>query len=297
MGHAPSGSKWGLWVASSAHALYMPASDIRALEGGPLIWRVGAVILDLEDAVAPEAKGQARDNAVEAVRRGDFGSKTVVIRVNGLDTPWGVEDLAAASVARPNAILAPKISTPDDITRLRAAVGDGKAKVALWAMIETAQALIVLGDLASASAHQGLETWVVGTNDLSKELRCSLAGDRAPLWGHLGGIVAAARAFGLTVLDGVYNDLEDDEGLAAECRQGLAFGFDGKSLIHPSQLATCNRTFSPSPEELAWASAVVDAFARPENAAAGVLRVEGRMAERLHLAQAARLLALAAEAS
>lgn len=276
-------------------ALYMPASNTRALEKARDL-PTDAVVIDLEDAVAPDAKAQGRKNAAEAALNGGFGRRAVVVRVNGADTPWGAEDLRAVAAAKPDVILAPKVSAPADIALVRSALGPQSDGIALWAMIETARALLDLPALASSSADHGVDTWVVGTNDLSKELRCRLEGDRAPLWGHLGAIVAAARAYGLTALDGVYNSIEDDEGLAAECRQGVGFGFDGKTLIHPRQLEACNRIFSPSDVEVAWAKTVVDAFALPENARAGVLRVEGRMVERLHLTQAERLLALSSAA-
>ena len=267
-------------------ALYMPAANARAIEKAREL-PCDVVILDLEDAVAPEAKGLAREQAAAAVRAGGFGRREVVIRINGLDTPWGLEDLAAAIDARPDAILVPKVSSAHDVRAYSAAEAGG---VPLWAMVETCASLFALGEIAAA---EGLAALVVGTNDLAKEMRCRLTVGRAALAGPLSLIVAAGRAHGLAVLDGVFNEIEDDAGLAAQCAQGLEFGFDGKTLIHPRQVEAANAAFSPSAEEVAWSRVVVAAFDSPENAAKGVLKVEGRMVERLHLAQARRVIAVA----
>ncbi len=270
-------------------ALYMPAANARAVEKARDL-ACDVVILDLEDAVAPDAKDLARQQAVEAVRAGGFGRREVVIRVNGLDTPWGADDLAAASTARPAAILAPKVSSAADVAAYDAALnGDTR----LWVMIETCAALFALDAIAACVASSRLEALVIGTNDLAKEMRCRLTVDRAPLAGPLSLSVAAARAHGLTILDGVYNGIEDEDGLARQCAQGSEFGFDGKTLIHPKQIALANQAFSPAPDEVHWARIIVEAFDLPENASKGVLRVEGRMVERLHLAQAQRLIAVA----
>lgn len=268
-------------------ALYMPAANARAIEKAREL-ACDVVILDLEDAVAPDAKDLAREQAVGAVAAGGFGAREVVIRVNGIDTPWGREDLVAAIEARPHAILVPKVSSAHDVTAYGAAQA---AEVPLWAMIETCASLFALDEIAGAGA--GLEALVVGTNDLAKEMRCRLTTGRAPLAGPLSMIVAAARAHDLSVLDGVFNDIGDADGLTAQCEQGLEFGFDGKTLIHPSQIEAANLAFSPSLEEIAWSQAVVQAFDLPENAAKGVIKVEGRMVERLHLAQARQVLAVA----
>ncbi|MBP8248239.1 MAG: CoA ester lyase [Phenylobacterium sp.] len=267
----------------------MPAANARAVEKARDL-ACDVVILDLEDAVAPDAKDLARQQAVEAVRAGGFGRREVVIRVNGLDTPWGADDLAAASTARPAAILAPKVSSAADVAAYDAALnGDTR----LWVMIETCAALFALDAIAACVASSRLEALVIGTNDLAKEMRCRLTVDRAPLAGPLSLSVAAARAHGLTILDGVYNGIEDEDGLARQCAQGSEFGFDGKTLIHPKQIALANQAFSPAPDEVHWARIIVEAFDLPENASKGVLRVEGRMVERLHLAQAQRLIAVA----
>ncbi|HEX2558672.1 CoA ester lyase, partial [Phenylobacterium sp.] len=205
-------------------ALYMPAANARALEKAREL-PCDVVILDLEDAVAPDAKAAARTQAVEAVRAGGFGDREVVIRINGLDTPWGQDDLAAAAAARPDAVLAPKVSTPGDIAAY--AIGlDGACP--LWIMIETCQALFRLDDLGAAAGRgAAVAAWVIGTNDLAKEMRCRLDAERAPLLGPLSLAVAAARAHGVVVLDGVFNGIDDDAGLERQCAQGAAFGFDG----------------------------------------------------------------------
>jgi citrate lyase subunit beta/citryl-CoA lyase len=271
-------------------ALYMPAGNARAVEKARSL-PCDVVILDLEDAVAPDAKPQARALAAEAVKAGGFGSREVVIRVNGLDTPWGGQDLRAAVEAQPDAILVPKVSSPEDVAAYEAHLS-GRPR--LWAMIETCASIFRLDGIAAGSASRRLEAWVIGTNDLAKEMRCRPGVGRAPLAGPLSLAVAAGRAQGLAVIDGVYNDIGDAEGLARQCAQGADFGFDGKSLIHPSQIEAANAAFSPAADEVAWARTVVAAFELPENAAKGALKVEGRMVERLHLAEARRVLALAA---
>lgn len=270
-------------------ALYMPAANARAIEKAREL-ACDVVILDLEDAVAPDAKETARGQAVEAVRAGGFGPREVVIRVNGLDTPWGAADLGAAAAAGPDAVLVPKVSAPEDLAAYAAALGGGAR---LWAMIETCLAVLRLDALGAAAADSGAEAWVVGSNDLAKEMRCSPGVERAPLQPALALAVTAARAHGLAVLDGVFNDIADADGFARQCAQGLAFGFDGKTLIHPSQIDPANRAFTPDAVEVAQARAVAAAFDRPENAGKGVLKVEGRMVERLHLAEARRLIAVA----
>lgn len=270
-------------------ALYMPASNARAIDKARTL-ACDVVILDLEDAVAPEAKAAARLNACEAVRAGGFGQREVVIRINGLNTPWGRDDLAAASAAAPNAVLVPKISEPADLVAYDAAL---RGSARLWAMIETCRSAFRLDALAGAGAALRVEAWVIGSNDVAKEMRCRLDAAREPLRPFLGSAVMAAHAHGLAILDGVFNDIEDDEGLAGQCRQGADFGFDGKTLIHPRQIAAANAAFSPDPEEVAWSKVVVEAFKTPEAADKGVLRIDGRMVERLHLAQAERTLSVA----
>lgn len=271
-------------------ALYMPAGNPRAIAKAREL-ACDVVILDLEDSVAPDAKTAARDLAIAAITEGGFGRRERVVRVNGLDTPWGEADLAAvaASPVRPDAVLAPKVSSPADVEAYAAHLPAG---VALWIMIETCASLFALDRLASAGGP--LSTLVVGSNDLVKEMRCRVDADRRPLQAALSLTVAAGRAHGLSVLDGVWNDIADLEGLERQCRQGVEFGFDGKTLIHPDQIVVANRAFAPEPDEVAWARTIAAAFDSPENRGKGVLRVEGRMVERLHLDQALRLLEIAA---
>lgn len=271
-------------------ALYMPAGNPRAIEKARGL-ACDVVILDMEDSVAPDAKPAARDLAVAAVAEGGFGRRELVVRVNGLDTPWGEADLAAvaAGAVRPDAVLAPKVSTPGDIAAYAGRLPEG---VALWIMVETCASLFALDALAAAGGP--LAALVIGSNDLVKEMRCRVDAERRPLQAALSLTVAAGRARGLTVLDGVWNDIADLEGLEHQCRQGVEFGFDGKTLIHPDQIAAANRAFAPEPDEVAWARTVAAAFDSPENRGKGVLRVEGRMVERLHLDQALRLLEIAA---
>lgn len=271
-------------------ALYMPAGNPRAVEKARSL-ACDVVILDLEDSVAPDAKPAARDLALAETGRGGFGRRELVIRVNGLDTPWGEADLTAIAEAavRPAAVLAPKVSTPEDVAAYAARLPVG---IDLWIMVETCASLFSLGRLAASGGP--LAALVVGSNDLVKEMRCRADAERRPLQAALSLTVAAARANGLTALDGVWNDIADLTGLERQCRQGLEFGFDGKTLIHPDQIAAANQAFTPEPDEVAWARTVVAAFDSPENRGKGVLRVEGRMVERLHLEQALRLLEIAA---
>lgn len=270
--------------------LYMPASNARAVEKARDL-PCDVVILDLEDAVAPEQKTSARDAAVAAVRAGGFGHRELIVRANALDTEWGADDLAALGASGADAVLLPKVS---DVAALHAArqalVGD----TPLWAMVETARGVVNLPEIVDASQDVGLAALVVGTNDLAKELRCRPGKTRAPLLPILTQVVLAARMAGLVALDGVINVLDEEAAIKAECAQGLEWGFDGKTLIHPAQIAAANRVFSPASAEIAWAETVVAAFDLPEHAARGAIRVEGKMVERLHLEEARRTLALAA---
>lgn len=270
-------------------ALYMPASNARAIDKARSL-ACDVVILDLEDAVAPDAKDEARANAVAAVQAGGFGPRELVVRVNGLDTPWGEADLAAVADVRPDAVLIPKVSTPADLAEVRRRLAK---PLPLWAMIETFAAIFRLEALGAESANEGVAAWVMGSNDLAKEMRCALTVDRAPLMTALTLALMAGRAHGLAVLDGVFNDIADAGGLAAQCAQGAAMGFDGKTLIHPSQVEPANTAFAPDAAAVEWARTVVAAFAQPEAAGKGVLKVEGRMVERLHFDQARRLLTVA----
>ena len=270
-------------------ALFMPGGNARAIEKARNL-ATDAVILDLEDSVAPNAKVEARLAVCNAVKSGGFGSREVVIRINAWDTPWAMDDLTAAIAARPHAILLPKISAPADIVHAGEAVKQG---VTLWGMIETCQAILSIDALGAASRSNGLDVWVVGPNDLIKQMRCAVVKDRSPILPALTLAVIAARSHGLSILDGVWTDITNLSGLEYECAQGRDLGFDGKSLIHPSHLDITNRTFSPTPESVSWARTVVAAYQVPENAHAGVIRVEGKMVERLHLEEAKRIVAIA----
>ena len=273
-------------------ALYLPASNAKAIikaRGLP----ADVVILDLEDSVAPELKGEAREAAVAAVKEGGFGGREVAIRANGIDTEWGAADLAAIAASGADAVLVPKVSSPEDIMRYQEALISAHAPMKLWAMIETCACIPRLHDIAALAATTRLALFVMGVNDLAKEMRAQLAPGRAPFQPFLAMTVAAARAHGVAVLDGVCNEFRDLDVFRAEAEQGLLFGFDGKTLIHPDQIGPCNAVFSPSAGELAWARAVIQAFALPENAGKGAIRVEGKMAELLHLEQAQRLVAVA----
>jgi citrate lyase subunit beta/citryl-CoA lyase len=270
----------------------MPASNPRAVEKARTL-DCDVVILDLEDAVLPEAKPAARQAAMAAVRAGGFGAREVVVRVNALSTPWGAEDLAATAAAGPDAVLVPKIAGPEDVLAYGRALAAAPERTLLWAMIETCPAIFALGAVAASARTTRLAAFVMGVNDLAKEMGARMTPDRAPFQAALSLSVMAARAGGLAILDGVHNEIEDLAALEAACRQGANLGFDGKSLIHPSHLAICNRAFSPAPDEIAWARAVIAAFDAPENAGKGALRVEGRLAERLHRDQAERLVAVA----
>ncbi len=269
-------------------ALYLPASNARAIAKARTL-ACDVVILDLEDAVAPEEKVAARAAAVAAAREGGFGERTLVARANGLDTEWGEADLVALAGAGFAAILVPKVTSPGDVARYAARVGDA----ALWIMIETCGSLFALEPIAAMTASTPLTTMVLGTNDLAKEMRARPGTDRAPFLPFLSFAVAAARAHGLAVIDGVYNAIDDAEGFAAACAQSVAYGCDGRTLIHPGQIAACNAAFSPDADALRQAEAIVAAFAAPENAAKGALRVGGAMVERLHLDEARRIIAFA----
>jgi citrate lyase subunit beta/citryl-CoA lyase len=268
----------------------MPASNPRAVEKARSL-DCDVVILDLEDAVLPEMKAEARRAAVAAVQAGGFGEREVVMRVNGLDTPWGAADLAAAAQAGPDAVIAPKVRSLADARAYGEALGEAPAATRLWLMIETPQAVLHIDEIASAGGRLG--GLVMGINDLAKETLARQTPDRAPFWTAIALTIAAARAHGLAVLDGVHNEIEDLQALEASCRQGADFGFDGRSLIHPSHLAICNAAFSPLASDVQWARAVIAAFEDPANAGKGALRVEGRLAERLHVQDARRLTAIA----
>ena len=269
----------------------MPASNARAIEKARTL-PCDAIILDLEDAVAPDAKPQAREQAVAAIAGGGFGGREMIIRCNGLDTPWGADDLAATARAGPDAILVPKVNGPEDIATYNDAIAAAPAKTALWAMIETPAAVFALDAIGRSATTSRLSLLVIGLNDLAKAMGGRQTPDRAPHAPILTLAVAAARAHGLSILDSVTNAIDDQPLLEAHCRQAVDIGFDGKSLIHPNQIETANRLFSPDAAEIAWARAVIAAYALPENASKGALQIDGRLAERLHLDQAERLVAI-----
>lgn len=273
-------------------ALYLPASNAKAVAKARTL-PCDVVILDLEDAVAPEFKAEARQAALAAVAEGGFGHREVAIRANAIDSEWGTADLAAIAASGVDAVLVPKVNSPQDIARYEEALRDAPQAMQLWAMIETCASVANLHAIAACAASTRLSLWIMGTNDLAKEMRAQLTPCRTPFLPFLSMAVAAARAHGVAVLDGVCNEFRDLEAFEAEARQGLMFGFDGKSLIHPAQIEPCNAVFSPGEADLAWARAVIDAFALPENAGKGVIRVEGKMTELLHLEQAQRLVAVA----
>jgi citrate lyase subunit beta/citryl-CoA lyase len=276
--------------------LYMPGSNLRAIEKARTL-PVDGVILDLEDAVAPEAKEQARGQVADAVKTGGFGGREVFVRINGIDTPWHADDLAAAAETAPNAILVPKISEVAQLERVGQRLLDMKCdlKTRVWAMIETPRAIFNIEALA-AEAHDSetrLAGFVMGTNDLAKETRARLVPGRAPMLSWLARCLLAAHAHGIDILDGVYNDLGDHKGFQAECLQARDMGFDGKTLIHPNQIPACNAAFSPSAEEIAQARKYIAVFDRPENKDKGAVQIEGRMVERLHADMARRTVAIA----
>jgi citrate lyase subunit beta/citryl-CoA lyase len=273
-------------------ALYLPASNAKAIIKARSV-AADMVILDLEDSVAPELKDEARAAALTAVREGGFGTREVAIRANGLDTEWGSADLAAIARSGADAVLVPKISSVADIARCQSALASAPPEMQLWAMIETCACLPNLNQIAALAETTRLSLWVMGINDLAKEMRARLTPERSPFLPILSLAVAAARTHGLTILDGVCNEFRDLGLFKAEAEQGLLFGFDGKSLIHPNQIAPCNAVFSPNAEELAWANTVIAAFALPQNAGKGAIQIEGKMTELLHLDQAQRLVAVA----
>ena len=273
--------------------LYVPADKQRALEKVAML-DCDAVIIDLEDAVAPEAKNEARETMRRFLRESRPDNCEIVVRINSLASEWGTEDLLAARAARPDAILLPKVDGPRDVLDADAALDETDAPpgLALWAMVETPKAIFNLGATAELGRDPAarLACLVAGTNDLIKETGVLATPDRRYLVPWLLQMVAAARAAGIDALDGVMNDFRDAEAFESECAEGRNMGFDGKTLVHPSQIEAANRIFMPSESEIAAAEEVVAAFAQPENAGKGVVAVGGRMVERLHLAQAERLL-------
>jgi len=274
--------------------LYMPGSNPRALEKARSLSADG-LIIDLEDAVAADAKAGARAIVAAALSAGGYGSRELVLRVNPLDTPWGHADLAAAATMPIDAVLLPKVESPDRV-RLTLSLLDALGApegLALWCMIETPLGVLAAREIAAASPRLG--AFVLGTSDLTKELHAMATRDRLPLITALGLVMLAARAYRLAILDGVHLDLNDEEGFALACRQGRELGFDGKTLIHPKQIEPANLAYAPSAEEIEYARRVGAAHAEAVAAGKGVVLVDGKLIEGLHVENARRLLALAEE--
>jgi citrate lyase subunit beta/citryl-CoA lyase len=276
--------------------LYMPGANARALEKAKQL-PADALILDLEDSVAPEAKATAREQVTKAVKGDGYGKRELVIRINTLDTVWGAEDLAAAAAVGPDGILVPKVSGPADIEQvtdaLRRAGAPGKTKV--WAMIETPIGVLHAAQIAATARQAGgrLACFILGLNDLHKETRAEVTPDRLSAIYWLSACITAARAYGIDILDSVFNNFRDADGYRRECVQGRQLGFDGKTLIHPDQIAAANEVFSPSADEVTTARKIVAAFELPENKGKGVINLDGRMVELLHAEMAKRTVAIA----
>ena len=263
--------------------LYIPGSKPRALDkarGLPC----DAIIFDLEDAVSPEEKPAARATLAEALETGGYGTRLRVIRINGFDTEWGAADARAVAAMKPDAVLLPKVASPDDLDQLAKITGD----LPLWAMMETPAGML---NAQAIAAHPLLQGMVMGTNDLAKELNTRFRADRLPMMAGLGLCLLAAKAHDCAIIDGVYNAFKDDEGLKIECDQGRDMGFDGKTLIHPAQLAVANAAFSPSEEEADLARRQIAAYEETKAAGQGVAVVDGKIVENLHVATARETLA------
>ena len=276
--------------------LYMPGSNARAIEKARTL-PVDAVILDLEDSVAPEAKPTARRQVMDAISAGGFGLREVIVRINGLDSEWWLDDLNAAAKAKPDGVLVPKILSPENLEHVADRLVDVSAdhKIRVWAMMEAPLAMLNAREIAAVAkdVETRLEGFVMGTNDLAKETRARVTPGRAPMVPWLMNCLAAARAFGLSILDGVYSDLANAAGFVCECEEARDMGFDGKTLIHPCQISPCNAAFSPRPDEIAEAKKIIAAFELPENAKKGVIALDGRMVERMHADIARRTVAIA----
>ena len=272
--------------------LYMPGSNTRAMEKGKSIPADG-LIMDLEDATAPDAKESARGLVAETVRQGGYGKREVFIRVNALETRWGYDDLAASADTGADAILLPKVESGDMVRKAEQILVDHGApdELAIWCMMETPMGILKAEEIASATPRMG--GFVMGTSDLAKDLHAAHTPMRLPMLTSLSWCLLAARAFGLAVVDGVYLDLGDDEGFAASCKQGAELGFDGKTLIHPKTVAAANRAFAPTPDQIDYSRRIIAAHAEAAAAGKGVVVVDGRLVENLHVVNARRLVALA----
>lgn len=272
--------------------LYMPGSNARALEKGRSLPADG-LILDLEDAVAPDAKAMARDTIATALSAGGYGGRELIVRVNGLNTPWGYDDLRMAAASGADAVLLPKVESADAVRQAEAVLraAGAPASQTIWCMMETPLGILNAKEIAGASPAVG--ALVLGTSDLAKDLHAAHTAQRLPMITSLGLCLLAARAYGLAVLDGVHLDLNDDEGFAASCRQGRELGFDGKTLIHPKTIAACNAAFAPDAEEIAQAHRIIATHAEAAAAGKGVVLVDGKLVENLHVENARRLVTLA----
>jgi citrate lyase subunit beta / citryl-CoA lyase len=276
--------------------LFMPGSNARALEKARSL-AADCLILDLEDSVAPDAKAKAREQIAQAIAAKGFGKREIWVRTNSLDTPWWRDDAATAGQAKPDGILVPKISTVDDLHAIAARLDEVGADPAIkvWAMIETARAVLDADKLGAASRDPKarLAGFVFGPNDIARETRIRMMPGRAAMIPMITHCILAAHAHGLEMLDGPYSDFSDAAGFAEECKQGCDLGFDGKTLIHPSQIEACNAIFTPPAAEVAEARKIVAAFELPENATRGAIQLDGRMVERLHAEMARRTIAIA----
>jgi citrate lyase subunit beta/citryl-CoA lyase len=276
--------------------LFMPGSNARALEKGRNLPADG-LVLDLEDSVAPDAKARAREQIADAVKARGFGKREVLIRINALDTPFWHDDIAMAAQARPDGILVPKVSSVADLDSVaeRLAANGAESSLSVWAMIETARAVLHAEELAAAGRdpRTRLAGFVFGPNDISRETRIKMLPGRATMIPMITHCILAARAHGIEMLDGPYSDFSNPEGFAAECRQARDLGFDGKTLIHPGQIDACNAIFTPPAEEVAQARRIIAAFELPENASRGAIQLDGQMVERLHAEMARRTIAIA----
>ena len=272
--------------------LYVPGSNLRALEKAKTL-AADALILDLEDAVAPDAKRDARIQVCNAVKAGGFGKREVVIRVNGLNTPWGYADLVAASTSGADAILLPKTENVESVRQAQTVMAASGAppELGIWCMLETPRGILNAEAIAGSSPR--VACFVLGTSDLAKDLHAHHTRDRLPMVTSLGLCILAARAYELAILDGVHLDLDDDAGFEFACRQGLELGFDGKTLIHPKTIDTANRIFAPSAEEVAWSRRIIQAHADATAQGKGVVVVDGKLIENLHVLNARRLVDLA----
>jgi citrate lyase subunit beta/citryl-CoA lyase len=272
--------------------LYMPGSNARALEKAKLLPADG-LILDLEDAVAPDAKETARKQVCDAVTGGGYGMREIIIRVNGLATPWGYNDIAAAARTSADAILLPKVESADAIRHMEAIMKANGApeSMAIWAMMETPRSVLESQRIAESTPR--MACLVMGTSDLAKELDCAHTHERLPFITSLSLCMLAARAAGLAIVDGVYLDLKDESGFEFACRQGAELGFDGKTLIHPNQIAACNRVFTPKAEDVEWSRKIIAAHAEAASRGEGVAVVDGKLIENLHVESAQRLVKMA----